>query len=129
MGHEKKVARAYLREMVLSMVVYVVLLIGAMKFGRPLPDGVLRTAILLVPMIGFFLAIWAVARHLGRIDEYQRRIMLDTFAIGSAVTAAVTFSYGFLETAGFPRLSMFAVWPIMGASWMVVCLGRWLLKR
>jgi hypothetical protein len=129
MGHEKKVARAYLREMGLSMVVYVVLLIGAMKFGRPLPDGALRTVILLVPMIGFFLAIWAVARHLGRIDEYQRRMMLDTFAIGSAVTAAVTFSYGFLETAGFPRLSMFAVWPIMGASWIVVCLGRWLLKR
>jgi predicted membrane protein len=129
MGHEKKVARAYLREMGLSMVVYVVLLIGAIKFGRPMPDGALRTAILLVPVIGFFLAIWAIARHLGRIDEYQRRIMLDTFAIGSAVTAAVTFSYGFLETAGFPRLSMFAVWPIMGASWMLVCLGRWLLKR
>jgi hypothetical protein len=94
-----------------------------------MPEGVLRTAILLLPTIGFFLAIWAIARHLGRIDEYQRRVMLDTFAIGSAVTAAVTFSYGFLETAGFPRLSMFAVWPIMGGSWMLVCLGRWLLKR
>ncbi len=129
MGHEKKVAHAYLREMISSMAVYVVLLICAIKFGRPLPDGMLRTAVLLAPMIGFFLAIWAVARHLNRIDEYQRRVMLDTVAIGAAVTAAVTFSYGFLETAGFPRLSMFAVWPIMGASWAVVCLGRWLLKR
>jgi hypothetical protein len=129
MKHEKKVARAYLREMGLSLVVYVVLLVGAIKLGRPMPESVLRTAILLLPTIGFFLAIWAIARHLGRIDEYQRRVMLDTFAIGSAVTAAVTFSYGFLETAGFPRLSMFAVWPIMGGSWMLVCLGRWLLKR
>jgi hypothetical protein len=23
-----------------------------------------------MPMIGFFLAIWAVARHLGRVDEF-----------------------------------------------------------
>lgn len=129
MGHEKKVARAYLREFGLSMLVYVGLLVGAIKFGRPMPDGVLRTAILLAPMIGFFLAIWAIARHMGRIDEYQRRVMLETVAIGAAVTAAVTFSYGFLETAGFPRLSMFAVWPIMGASWIFVCLGRWLRKR
>jgi hypothetical protein len=80
-------------------------------------------------MIGFLLAIWALARHLRRIDEFMRQTMLETFAIGAAVTAAVTFSYGFLETAGFPRISMFAVWPIMGASWMLVCLGRWLLKR
>ncbi|MES2759226.1 MAG: hypothetical protein V4693_17785 [Pseudomonadota bacterium] len=129
MGHEKKVARAYLREMGLAMLVYVVLLVGAIKLGRPMPDGALRTAILCAPMIGFLLAIWAIGRHLGRIDEYQRRVMLDTVAIGAAVTAAVTFTYGFLETAGFPRLSMFAVWPIMGASWLLVCLGRWLLKR
>jgi hypothetical protein len=23
-----------------------------------------------MPMIGFFLAIWAVTRHLGRVDEF-----------------------------------------------------------
>ena len=129
MTHEKKVARAYRRELGLSMSLYVVLLFGAIKFGRPMPDGALRTAVLLTPMIGFGLAIWAIARHLRRIDEYMRQTMLETFAIGAAITAAVTFSYGFLETAGFPKISMFSVWLIMGASWALVCLGRYLLKR
>jgi hypothetical protein len=129
MGHEKRVKQVYHRELGLSMLVYVLLLFSANKLGRPMPDSALRTAILVMPMIGFLLAIWAIARHLRRSDEYMRQTMLETFAIGAAITAAVTFSYGFLETAGFPRLSMFTVWPIMGASWGLVCLGRWLLKR
>lgn len=129
MGHEKRVMRVYYRELGLSMLVYIVLLFGAIKLGRPMPDGALRTAILVMPIIGFLLAIWAIARHLRRSDEYMRQNMLETFAIGAALTAAVTFTYGFLETAGFPRISMFAVWPIMGSSWALVCLGRFLLKR
>ena len=79
--------------------------------------------------MGFGLAIWAIARHLGRIDEYLRQQLLETFAIGAAITAAVTFSYGFLETAGFPFVSMFWVWPVMGASWALVGIARTLLKR
>ena len=43
------------------------------------------------------------------MDEYQRATYLETFAIGAAVTAGVTFTFGFLENAGFPRLSMFTV--------------------
>jgi hypothetical protein len=129
MGHEKKVMRAYHRELGLSMAVYVVLLFSAIRFGRPMAEGTLRTIILLTPMLGFALAIWAIARHLRRIDEYMRQNLLETFAIGAAITAAVTFSYGFLETAGFPRLSMFTVWPVMGASWGLVCFVRFLMKR
>jgi hypothetical protein len=129
MGHTKRVAKAYFSELGGSMAIYIVLLVGAMKFGRPLADGPLRTAILVLPTVGFLLAIWAIARHVRRIDEYARQTLLETFAIGAAITAAVTFSYGFLETAGFPRISMFTVWPIMGSSWGLVCLVRYLLTR
>ena len=129
MGHTKKVMRAYHIELGLSMLVYVVLLFAAIRFGRPMADGLLRTAVLLTPMIGFGLFIWSFARHLGRIDEYLRQNRLETFAIAAAMTAAVTFSYGFLETAGFPFISMFWVWPVMCASWALVCIGRVVLKR
>ncbi|MDB5908475.1 MAG: hypothetical protein JWP34_2589 [Massilia sp.] len=129
MGHEKKVARAYRRELWLAMAVYIVLLFGAIRFGRPMAQGTLRTIILLTPMLGFGLMIWAIARHVSRIDEYMRRTLLETLSIAAAITAAVTFSYGFLETAGFPRISMFTVWPVMGASWGLVCLARFLLAR
>jgi hypothetical protein len=129
MTHEKQIARTYRRELGLAFAVYIVLLFSAIHFGRPMAEGTLRTIILLTPMIGFGLAIWAIARHVSRIDEYMRQTMLETFAIAAAITAAVTFSYGFLETAGFPRISMFAVWPVMGGAWGLVCLARFLLKR
>ncbi|MDB5951796.1 MAG: hypothetical protein JWR65_3651 [Massilia sp.] len=129
MKHEKKVTRAYHRDLGLSIVVYIVLLFSAIHFGRPMAEGGLRTAILVTPMIGFGLMIWALARHLARIDEYMRRQLLETFAIASAITAGLSFTYGFLETAGFPRLSMFTVWMAMGASWGLVACVRGYLAR
>jgi hypothetical protein len=122
--HEKKVARAYRKELMLSVVIYAVLLMASIRYARPLPDGPLRTALLLVPMVGCALMIRAVARHIARIDEYQRLRLLEGLALAFAMTGAVTFSYGFLETAGFPRLSMFSVWIVMGVSTAVVTIGR-----
>ncbi|WP_198115411.1 hypothetical protein [Massilia rhizosphaerae] len=115
--HEKRVARAYRFELWTAIAAYVVLLVASIRYGRPLPDGLPRTVVLLSPMIGFGLMIRAGARHIARIDEYQRLRLLESLALAFAITAAVTFSYGFLETAGFARLSMFSVWMVMCASW------------
>jgi len=122
--HEQKVARAYQIELWTSIAVYAVLLIGSIKLARPMPEGALRTALLVLPMLGFALMLRAIVRHVARIDEYQRRRMLESIGIAFAITGAATFSYGFLETAGFPRLSMFTVWIVMGTSWAVVNLVR-----
>lgn len=127
--HEKRVARAYRYELWTAIAVYVVLLAASIRYGRPLADGPLRTIALLAPMIGFGLMIRAIARHVARIDEYQRLRLLEGVALAFAITAAVTFSYGFLETAGFPKLSMFSVWILMGASWGLVNIVRGLVAR
>ena len=118
--HEKRVARAYVTELMLALAVYTVLLMAAIHYGRPMEDGMLRTLVLVSPMIGFGLMIRTMVRHFARIDEYQRQRLLETIALSAAITGAVTFTYGFLETAGFPRLSMFSVWIIMGGSWALV---------
>jgi hypothetical protein len=127
--HEKRVGRAYRGELLTAIAVYVVLLVASIRYGRPMDDGVLRTVVLLAPMIGFALMIRAIARHVARIDEYQRLRMLEGVALAFAITGAVTFSYGFLETAGFPKLSMFSVWIVMGASWGLVGLVRGMVAR
>jgi hypothetical protein len=127
--HEKRVARAYRIELWTAIAVYVVLLTASIRYGRPMEDGLLRTVVLLAPMIGFALMIRAIARHVARIDEYQRLRMLEGVALAFAITGAVTFSYGFLETAGFPKLSMFSVWIVMGASWGLVNLVRGIAGR
>jgi hypothetical protein len=122
--HEKLVARAYKTELWTAVAVYAALLFGSIFISRQMDEGVLRTIVLVVPMIGFGLMIRAIARHVARIDEYQRQRLLESLALAFAVTGAATFTYGFLETAGFPRLSMFTVWIIMGASWAAVTAMR-----
>jgi hypothetical protein len=127
--HEKRTGKLYLRELGGALLVYTVLLLAAIRFGRPMDDGVLRTLFLLAPMIGFCLMLWAIARHLGRVDEYLRRFLLESFALAAGITAGLSFSYGFLETAGYPRLSMFWVWMVLCGATTIVCLVRSLRSR
>ena len=127
--HEKRVAKIYFRELIAALVLYTVLLMAAITFGRPMAPGVVRTAVLLSPMIGFGAAIWAIVRQFGRVDEYVRLRLLENVSLAAAITAGLTFSYGFLETAGYPKLSMFTVWCVLCAAVMVVQLVRKLRDR
>jgi hypothetical protein len=127
--HEKRVARAYFIELMTALVVYTVLLSAAIRYGRPMADGWLRTLVLVTPMIGFVMMIRTIVRHVARIDEYQRIRLLENIAVAAAITLAGTFTYGFLETAGFPKVSMFWVWMAMGASTGAVTIIRKVLDR
>jgi hypothetical protein len=127
--YEKRVGKAYLREIAGAFLVYAVLLMASIRFGRPMDDGLLRILVLLSPMLGFCLALWAIARHLGRVDEYLRRFLLESFALAAGLTAGLTFSYGFLETAGYPRMSMFSVWMVLCGATMLVCLVRSMYEK
>jgi hypothetical protein len=71
-------------------------------------------------MLPFLLAVRAIVRQIRRSDEFMRKTMVEHIAITAAVTAGWTFTYGFLENAGYPRLSMFTVWPAMGATWLIL---------
>lgn len=122
--HEKRVGRTYLRELLGALLLYTVLLLAAIRWGRPMEEGPARTLVLVSPMIGFALALWAIARHFARVDEYIRRFLLESLALGAGITAGLSFTYGFLETAGFPRLSMFSVWLVLCGSTGIVCLVR-----
>lgn len=111
-------------ELTASIAIYAAILIPAMMVGPAMEAGTLRTVVMLSPMLGFMLALWAVVRQLRRIDEFLRLRTLENIAMAAAVTAGATFTYGFLENVGYPRLSMFVVWPLMGAVWALVALLR-----
>jgi hypothetical protein len=48
--HEKRITGIYLRELFSALALYTVLLLAAIKFGRPMDPGVLRTIVLASPM-------------------------------------------------------------------------------
>jgi hypothetical protein len=75
-------------------------------------------------MIGVLLMLWAITRQVLRSDEFMRKNQVENFALAAAVTAGLSFTYGFLENAGFPRLSMFLVWGVMGMTWVLVTILR-----
>jgi len=127
---ERRMQWQYLRELGGSIAIYIALLVPSLMVGPGMPDSLLRTAVLTCPMLGFFLMIWAIARQVQRMDEYQRQLTLESLSLAAAITAAITFTYGFLENAGYPRLSMFVVWGIMGSAWAVAgALRCWAAKR
>lgn len=126
---EREALKRYRLELGAAMVAYAGVLIGSIHVGRPMEPGLARTLLLLSPAIPLLFAVWAIARQFARMDEFVRLRNLENFAIAGAVTAGITFTYGFLEGAGFPKLSMFWVWSLMGLTWGVVAGVRCLVAR
>jgi len=113
-------SRPYQKELWTALAVYGAMLVGSIQLlthldvARPWRD-----LIALSPMLPAAATAWVVLRELRRMDELQRRIQLEALGFSFAGTAILTFSYGFLEGLGYPRLSMFTVWPILAALWIV----------
>ena len=127
--HQQKIFLRYLGEMLGSLALYALVLVVSIEMGRPMPTGIGRTLLMLSPMLPFCLMIWAVLRQIRRSDEYIRLQSLENIAIAAGVTAGWTFTYGFLENAGFPQISMFNVMPILGGVWGLVTIIRSLADR
>ena len=114
---ERDVKRKYLREMMLSMGLYLVVLTASLSVTKLLEPGLWRTVVGLAPALPIFIVVWVIGRQFQRMDEFQRLRALESIAVAAAVTAGLTFTYGFLESAGFPKVSMFWVWGVMGITW------------
>ncbi|MCU4413102.1 hypothetical protein KTH71_03430 [Acinetobacter sp. WU_MDCI_Axc73] len=117
-------------ELVLAITFYVVILIISLKSLTHIENQSLKVLVSLLPVLPVILVIWVIIRQFIRFDELQRKIQLQALAISFLGTAFLTFSYGFLENIGFPKLTMFIVWPIMGTFWsMSTIIGSWYYNR
>ena len=126
---EREARKRYQLELGGAMLLYIAVLFGSIYLAKPMQPGVARTALLVTPMLPLLLATWAIARQFARMDEFVRLRTLEGLAIAAAVTASLSLTYGFLEGAGFPKLSMFWVWPVMGLVWGLVACLRCLVTR
>ena len=101
----------------MALYVVLVLVVSTLFDAGQIPRGLLVPAALL-PMVPAVLAAFASMDRIRALDEMQRKIQADGILFSWVITAVVTLSYGFLEVyAGAPRLSMFAVWPMMAVLW------------
>lgn len=112
--------RRFLVEFSISMAAYILVLLVSMwllKSGDI--TGLPQAIIALAPMVPAAAVAIACVRQVRASDELQRRIQLEALSLAFGGTALATFSYGFLETVGYPRLSMFFVWPLMAVLWIL----------
>jgi len=105
----------------LTMLAYLLSVVVSSQLLTTPHGAFLSIAVALLPVLFLCLMATAVVRQLRRMDELGQRIQLEALGLAFVGSALITFSYGFLETAGFPRLSMFYVWPLMGSLWALGC--------
>ena len=114
----KAAAKQYIREFLSAMAAYVVVLIISVTLINTSPASAWwRIPLALLPVIPAIFAMLAYIRFVGRMDELQRRIQFEGIAFGFGGAGFLTFSYGFLEIVGFPRISMIWVFPLMIVLW------------
>lgn len=109
--------RKYVVEVIITSTSYtIVVFVSTSLLNLSLPS-LLRILIALMPMIpaGFFVIVFV--RLLRRVDEFHRKFHLEVLGFAFAGTAVLTFTYGWLQLAGFPQLSWIYVWPLMGILW------------
>lgn len=101
------------------------LFLSSAMLDREVGGSSLQVPIALIPMIPGAFICGTVLYSIRKLDEMQRKLQYEALALSFAGTALLTFGYGFLEGVGFPKVSMFAVWPLMATLWVVgVLVGR-----
>jgi len=123
---EKQARSLYFRELFTALGIYCVLVVASSLYADSVPVGTLRSLLVASPILPALLMVWAIVRQFQRMDEYVRIWSLENLGMAAAFTAAFALSYGFMEVAGFPKLSMFTTWSLIMGSWgLITCLRSW----
>jgi putative transcriptional regulator len=83
---ERDANRKYRLELFSALIAYMVVLVGSIYWAKIMDEGAVRTLLLMTPVVPLMLAVWAIARHFGRMDEFVRLRSLEGLAIAAAVT-------------------------------------------
>jgi hypothetical protein len=113
-------SRTYVREFLPGILGYVVVLGAVLVWGHLEGHSPWRYVWAVLPVVPALWIVRAVLRHLRRVDDYQRLLLLQGLGVGFAVAMITALTLGFLGIAG---LSM------AGAGWIMYSAGMfgWLV--
>jgi len=109
------------------MAAYALVLAAVLSWGGLDGHSSWRFVWALAPVLPAAWIARAVLRHVRRVDEYQKLLLLQSLAVGFAVAMLTAITLGFLGTAGLSLAD--APWIVYGAGmlgWAVtgICAGR-----
>jgi len=76
-----------------------------------------QAVISIVPAVPVVFIILILMSMLKDSDELQQRVNLLAITFSAALTGLLTFSYGFLENIGLPKLPTIAILPMLFVLW------------
>ena len=117
---DRAIASAYHREFWPAMLGYVLLLGAAILWGDLDGDSPSRFVWALLPVLPLVWVVIAILRHLHRIDDYQKLLLLRGLGVGFVVAMLTSVTVGFLDIAGLG---------LMGDGWIIYGAGMlaWLI--
>lgn len=108
------------------LVLLVVLAVVMVAFTLGLVPRALQVPVALVPIVPLAWIVSRIAAQIRRCDEMQVRTQLDALAVAFALVALATYAYGLLQLyAGFAKVNLVCIWPVMMPAWFV----GWLYAR
>ncbi len=123
-GANKAVARRYRREMSIAALVYAFAIVASVFVVRRLdPPQWAAVVLALASAAPALLIMRAYLRLLNGLDEFQRRVQMESVLVASAIVCFASFTYGFLQSfADFPALEDSLIWvfPATMLVWGVV---------
>lgn len=86
----------------MSVAVAVLFVLLLTPFDALLPDAgpAMRATWALSPMVAVLAIVMVVARYIGRVDELQRRVVLESLSVGFAASMITALAAAFARSAG-----------------------------
>jgi hypothetical protein len=108
-----------IRPLLVPAIFYIGLLAMAMTFLDASPNSPWRLPVLLAPMVpGLFFAL-GIIKVIGKLDEMNRKIMIQSSTAAFAVTLFLTISLGLLELGNLVHLNSIYISLFMVVAWLV----------
>lgn len=115
-----------IRPLVVPLVLYVGFLALAVSWVPKFQNEILRYLVALLPMLPGFAIALGIVRLSAKLDEMERRILLESAAFSFILSLLLMLSLGLLKLAGGPQLSspiivsIMCLLLVMGKFW-----GNW----
>jgi hypothetical protein len=110
----RSAAKKYTTRLTIALIIYFVALIGGQQLISSFElSSTFEIVLALLPSLPVIMVVRAVLEFSKSWDELQRQKSLEATLIAFIVVGLGTFSYGFLEGLGFPKISMIWVFPML----------------
>ena len=108
----------YMQQFFFAIFMYIITLSASVILIRNLElTGAWQIIVAILPALPIIFVLIVLMRLLNNSDELQQRINLLAVTFSAVLTGLITFSYGFLENIGAPKLPTFAVLPMLFVFW------------